>query len=139
MPLVMVTRVATFEQAPVAAKLTAPVPLPPEELTVKDAFSTCAVPGMPVTDKAAWLVRVSVATVRTPAAVAKYVELIFVAPEVLPPQVPLTQPRPPSVRVPVLRLAPKLAVAGPTMLKFPLTPVEVTMDFAPPPENLRFW
>ena len=57
MPLVMVTRVPAFEQAPVAAKLTAPVPLPPELPTVKEAPSTCAVTGTPVTASAAWLVR----------------------------------------------------------------------------------
>ena len=54
-PLVMVTNVATFEQAPDAAKLTAPVPLPPVDPTVKVAFMTCAVTGTPVTASADWL------------------------------------------------------------------------------------
>jgi hypothetical protein len=38
-----------FEQAPEAAKVTAPVPLPPALLTVNDVPYVCAVPGTPVT------------------------------------------------------------------------------------------
>ncbi len=50
-PLVMVTTpvVETTEHAPVDAKVTAPVPLPPELPTVKVAPSACAVVGIPVT------------------------------------------------------------------------------------------
>jgi hypothetical protein len=40
---------AVFEQAPDAAKVTVPVPLPPELLTVNVAPYACAVPGTPVT------------------------------------------------------------------------------------------
>ena len=50
-------RPETFEQAPVAAKVTAPVPLPPAEPTVKVAPNSCAGTGTPVTVRVAWLVR----------------------------------------------------------------------------------
>jgi hypothetical protein len=50
-PLVIETKpLAEFtKQAPVDAKLTAPVPEPPEAVTVNVAPKACAVVGMPVT------------------------------------------------------------------------------------------
>ena len=53
--LVIVTRpeVAFTEQAPVAAKDTVPVPLPPELPTVNVALKGWAVAGIPVTDSVA--------------------------------------------------------------------------------------
>jgi hypothetical protein len=60
-PLVMVTTpvVETTEHAPVEAKVTAPVPLPPEVPTVKLALSGCGVVGMPVTVSVAWAASVA--------------------------------------------------------------------------------
>jgi len=60
-PLVIVTRpeLAITEQAPVDAKVTAPVPLPPELPTVNVALNACAVAGIPVTDSAACATRVA--------------------------------------------------------------------------------
>ena len=54
-PLVIVTRpeLAITEQAPVDAKVTAPVPLPPELPTVNVALKGWAVAGIPVTDSVA--------------------------------------------------------------------------------------
>jgi hypothetical protein len=46
--------VETTEHAPVEAKVTAPVPLPPELPTVKLALYGCAVVGMPITVSVAW-------------------------------------------------------------------------------------
>ena len=54
-PLVIETRplVEFTEQAPVEAKLTKPVPMPPEVPTVNVAPKACAVVGIPVTLSAA--------------------------------------------------------------------------------------
>ena len=60
---------------------------------------------------------------------------------VVDPQVPLTLPSPPSVRLPTgrLRPVPTLALAEPVgaMLKFPLTDIPVAIVLAPLPEKIR--
>ena len=56
-PLVMVTRVPTFEQAPEAAYVTAPEPEPPVLATVKLAPNVWALAETPVTLSAAWFAR----------------------------------------------------------------------------------
>jgi hypothetical protein len=58
-PLVIVTVVPDTEHAPLPVNVTEPVPLPPELPTVKVAKYACAVPGMPVTVRAAWLAKVA--------------------------------------------------------------------------------
>ena len=57
MPLVIVTNVETLEQAPDAANVTMPVPLPPVDPTVKVAFNACGVAGTPVTVTVVWLAK----------------------------------------------------------------------------------
>ncbi len=85
--------------------------------------------------------RVSVPTVKKPVVAAKYVVLIFVAPEPVPPQVPLILPKPPSDRLPILRFCPAamLAVADPVgaILRFPVTEVPAGNVFAPDPLRMR--
>jgi hypothetical protein len=48
-PAVIVTVVPETEQAPLALKVTAPLPLPPDAPTVKVLPYACVVPGTPVT------------------------------------------------------------------------------------------
>ena len=66
---------------------------------------------------------------------------MWVAVEMLDPQVPETLCKPPSVRLATLRFrpAPTLAVADPVgaMLRSPATEVPVTRDLAPLPEKIR--
>ena len=85
--------------------------------------------------------RVSVVTLNLPLVAAKKVVLMKVAPEPVPPQVPLTRPRPPRVRLFTVRVRPEptLAVAEPVgaMLRLPAADVPDAMDLAPLPEKIR--
>ena len=68
--------------------------------------------------------------------------LIYVAPEVVPPQVPDAVPKPPSVKLLTEILAPLLMLAWDdpegAILKFPVTDMLVAgMVFNPLPEKIR--
>jgi hypothetical protein len=61
-PLIMVIKAPpeVFEQAPDAANVTAPVPLPPDDPTVKFEPFICGVPGIPVTVNVVWFALIAV-------------------------------------------------------------------------------
>ena len=122
MPLVMVTSVETFEQAPDAAKLTAPVPLPPVDPTVKLAFNSCAVAGIPVTVSAAWLVKAAAAVATAEVALLK---LLSAALKAVTEQVPV-----PLVMVTSVETLEQAPDAAKLTAPVPLPPVDPTAKVA---------
>jgi hypothetical protein len=106
-----------------------------------------AVPAVPVEGTTVYANLVAVAaavevvTVIYPVDASKYVVLMLLAPDPVPPHVPFVRPVPPRVSVPTLMFKPfpMLAVAVPVVaiLKLPVTEVPDAMDLAKLPSKTK--